>query len=462
MIISRQCAMWGTKLKSEQTPTIEGKINARFLLLGVVAIFFTSALLILVFHRSFDKQVKKDVQLVCTQVSAAYPYLPTQNHLQQFASEDVRITLIAQNGAVLFESMGDISQMDNHLQRPEIADAIKSGQGHSRRSSGTMGIDTYYCATKLPDGNILRISCQVSNLFAAYYSAYPAVIILLCLVLFASVILAFFLTRQIVRPMSSMAGHLDDLPENVPYRELIPFAKEVQQQQKKRLENERIRQEFTANVSHELKTPLTSISGYAEMMEAGMVQPQDLSLFAGKIRTEAGRLIALIGDIIKLSQMDEPVDNSDFAQVNLGKIATDVADLLLLQGQKLGVTILVDPCAQDIFVLGIETELFELCYNLVDNALRYNRPGGKVEIGVLAGDCGITLRVHDTGIGIPPQHQSRIFERFYRVDKSRSKQTGGTGLGLAIVKHIAIHHDATITLVSMQNEGTQIDVTFKK
>ncbi|MFR2137798.1 MAG: ATP-binding protein [Pseudoruminococcus massiliensis] len=222
-------------------------------------------------------------------------------------------------------------------------------------------------------------------------------------------------------------------------------------------EMESMRQEFTANVSHELKTPLTSISGYAEMIEAGIVKEEDIKNFAGRIRKESARLLSLISDIILLSRLD----NSQKAEairketVNLLTIAQKCADDIAVQAERQGVVVRVS--GEEYIMRGNITLLTELVQNLCDNAVRYNRDkDGKVDITVGNG----FIDVKDTGIGIPPEHRARIFERFYRVDKSRSKERGGTGLGLAIVKHICELYDAKIELKSSEGFGTEIKITF--
>lgn len=227
-----------------------------------------------------------------------------------------------------------------------------------------------------------------------------------------------------------------------------------------RKKTEKLRREFTANVSHELKTPLTSISGYAEMIENGMVkQEEDIKKFAGKIHKEAGRLVSLISDIIKLSKLDDKtVQDAEFQRVNLKDIIFESVETLEISASKNNIDITAD--AEDCYINGNSTRLFELIYNLCDNAIRYNKPGGSVIIKLNKKDGRASLVVQDTGIGIPDKHIGRVFERFYRVDKSRSKETGGTGLGLAIVKHIAEQHNADLEIESTVGKGTKIKIEF--
>ena len=219
---------------------------------------------------------------------------------------------------------------------------------------------------------------------------------------------------------------------------------------------QRMRREFAANVSHELKTPLTSISGYAEMIAMGIANKQDIPVFAERIHRESNRMLALISDIIRLSSLDESSAESEKELVNIADVVDECRDVLLKSAEDHGVSLNTD--TEELNVTGSRSLLSELVYNLMDNAIRYNREGGRVDVEIR----GRTLTVRDTGIGIPKEHRAHVFERFYRVDKSRSRQTGGTGLGLAIVKHIAEKYGAEIQLESRENEGTSISVTFRE
>lgn len=287
----------------------------------------------------------------------------------------------------------------------------------------------------------------------------PWLSLLLGLLLFAALLLlAKRLSAWLLSPFVDMAKDLDELEKNAPYPELLPFIETLRRQQVQKDENLRQRQEFSANVSHELKTPLTSISGYAEMIETGIAKDEDVKEFAGKIHAEAGRLIDLIRDIIKLSELDEAEPGEEMQPLSILPIAQDTAGMLAFNAEKAGVDISVSGCYAQ--VLGRRELLEELIYNLCDNAIRYNRPGGFVRVSVTEDASSVILSVADNGIGIPPEHQERIFERFYRADKSRSKSSGGTGLGLAIVKHIVIQHGAELKLESAEGKGTTISVLF--
>ena len=270
-----------------------------------------------------------------------------------------------------------------------------------------------------------------------------------------------------VQPINHLAEHLDTIEADVPYEELIPLARTIQTDRKLREDNETMRREFTANVSHELKTPLTSISGYAELIETGMAKPADVPTFAARIHKEAQRMIALVSDILQLSELDSTQAShsretvAEMVPIDLAALVKETAQNMTVNARRAYVTLQYD--AKPATVRGSRDQLSELAQNLCDNAIRYNRPGGHVELRCGTGNDGCPyFEVEDNGIGIPQDSQTRVFERFYRVDKSRSKATGGTGLGLAIVKHIALLHDAKIDLQSQVGTGTTIRVTFPK
>ena len=271
------------------------------------------------------------------------------------------------------------------------------------------------------------------------------------------------MTTSIVKPIERLASHLDMTESVVTYKELMPFMNMIQKQHEDIMKAAKMRQEFTANVSHELKTPLTSISGYSELIENGMASNEDSKRFAGEIHKNAQRLLTLINDILRLSELDVS-DRTDIAYeaVDLKSLAENCVNMLTLSAEKHEVQVVLR--GESCWIDGNRQMLEELIYNLCDNAIRYNNRGGKVEVLIrdMPEQRQAKLVVKDTGIGIPKEHQERIFERFYRVDKSRSKATGGTGLGLAIVKHIVSQHNADITLESEMGVGTTITILFHK
>ena len=273
-----------------------------------------------------------------------------------------------------------------------------------------------------------------------------------------SLLLAHRLTDSLLEPVKKLADHLDDGEEITYYEELEPFVQTIRKQHWDIVENARLRQEFTANVTHELKTPLTSISGYAELIETGMASGEDVIRFAGGIHQSAQRLLHLINDIIRLSELDSSREESMTERVNLYELAAVCVEMLEVSAQKHKVSLRME--GGSCYVQGNRLMLEELLFNLCDNAIRYNVEGGLVQVDVHREREQVILTVQDTGIGIPQEHQERIFERFYRVDKSRSKSTGGTGLGLAIVKHIVARHQAQLKLESSPGKGTAIRVVF--
>ena len=353
--------------------------------------------------------------------------------------------------------------MENHLRRPEIQQAMKSGVGRDCRDSQTMGYETYYYAMLLPDGDILRVAQDSETIWSIYDAALPAIVLSCFLMMGAAAIIAGLLTKSLVQPVLKMTDDLDHIQENVPYKELIPFAESIHSDRMLRENNEKMRQEFTANVSHELKTPLTSISGYAELIETGIAKPEDTPDFAHKIHVEASRMIQLVNDILQLSNLDnvsETGASPTMETVDLLDVAQECVERQKVNARRSYISLTY--LGESAPVTGSRSLLDELCQNLCDNAIRYNRPGGKVQIiTACTRDGHCTLTVKDNGIGIPKEAQTSVFERFYRVDKSRSKATGGTGLGLAIVKHIARIHNARIKLDSAVNEGTTITVIFE-
>jgi two-component system phosphate regulon sensor histidine kinase PhoR len=440
---------------------MEETISLRLFFIGLFSLVLTAALCIFVFHKAFSAQVWADLRTECDEVAAAYTYLGEDTQLSHFVKSGLRITLISPDGTVLYES-ATTQDMENHLSRPEIQQAIADGSGRSDRDSSTMGYRTYYYAKQLAGGNILRLAQDAQDTWSIYDEALPAVLLCCLAIMALSVVLSWFLCRQLVRPILAMTKNLDTIQEHVPYRELMPFADAIHTDRLLRQNNENLRQEFTANVSHELKTPLTSISGYAELIENGMAKPEDIPSFGQKIHAEASRMITLVNDILQLPQLDSMQQTGDrapvFEPVDLAEIAHSCMEQQKLNAKRAYITLVCE--GGPAVIEGDRQMLEELCQNLCDNAIRYNRPGGKVKLSAGKEKGSAFLQVSDDGIGIPKEAQGRVFERFYRVDKSHSKATGGTGLGLAIVKHIAMIHKAHISLESQVGTGTTITVFF--
>lgn len=481
-----------------------------------------------------------------------------------------RITLIASDGTVLFDSDVDPATMENHANREEFQQALKGKIGQSSRYSASLGQKTIYRAMLLPDGNVLRIACTQYSGMGLFFLLIQPILVILIFGAVLSAIIAYRVSIRLTRPLNEIdlehpkiseeyeelapllrrlnhqnrqiktqlielgqqkeqftsitenmkegflvldregrvlshntsAGQLlhadaplterdmtqSPIPElNNAIRDalegqhsetLIPlygkmcqlFANPVYQEDTlagtvivlldvtEKQERETLRREFSANVSHELKTPLTSISGIAEIMKSGLVDAQDVPHFASKIYDESQRLIHLVGDIIKLSQLDENSIPYTAAPVDLTMMAKTIAVSLETAAAKQQVTLSIS--GEPVIINGVQPVLEEMLFNLCDNAIKYNRKGGNVWVTISHSPEGPMLEVKDTGIGIPQEDHDRVFERFYRVDKSHSKEIGGTGLGLSIVKHSAAYHHARIELESTLGQGTCIRLIF--
>ena len=444
-------------------------LRTTLMTVGILSLLLSVVGAALLFQHAFAEQFDTDLSRTMEAIAVGYEHSadPQPEQLAQYA-DGLRLTLVAQDGTVLYDSAtSDPSTLPNHANRPEIQQAMAEGTGASVRRSATLGYDTHYYAVRLTDGSVLRLADETSNMWSSYNRVLPVLVAGCILIIILALVLAQVITKHLVQPITRMAEHLDCIEANVPYEELIPLAHTVQSDRKLREDNETIRREFTANVSHELKTPLTSISGYAELIENGMAKQEDIPTFGHRIHKEAQRMITLVSDILQLSELDgmskqqENSSTADFVPVDLGVLVKDVATNMTVNARKAYITLQYK--VQPVTVRGSHDLLTELVTNLCDNAIRYNRPGGHVELscGTNADGCPYFC-VEDNGIGIPQDSQSRVFERFYRVDKSRSKATGGTGLGLAIVKHIAVLHGARIDLESTVGTGTTIRIIFPK
>ena len=491
-------------------------------------------------------------------------------YLKAFGENNYRLTLISDDGTVIYDTKSIETEMDNHLDREEIKEAFEEGEGSASRRSDTLGERTLYEAKRLKDGSVLRISVRLADVWVLLVGMiYP-----LAVIFAISVIVAFILANQvsksIVKPLLNL--DLEHPTDNNTYEELSPVLTEIRRQHRQikeqmselsekndefsqiissmseglillngqggiiaintsakkifganedavgkdfltldrspelshavaetktsahsetvlnkngreyqfnisRIESEgktigtlilgfditekafaeRNRQEFTANVSHELKTPLQTIIGSAELLQNGLVKPEDTPRFIGNIKNEATRLVSLINDIIRLSQLDEKAEATK-ESIDMLTVANEVVEVLTPSSEKKNVTLSLD--CDNIQIKGVRRYIYEIIYNLCDNAIRYNKEGGKVDVSIKKRGKNAVISVTDTGIGIPNEHKDRIFERFYRVDKSHSKETGGTGLGLSIVKRAVMLHGGKVELNSTVGEGTTVKVVL--
>lgn len=436
------------------------KIFKYFACMITVAILATTLLLSWVNYEMFKGRVMDDLEAYGRMFAVEMNgKAETQSALHSL-EEDIRVTLVHADGTVYYDNFADPNAMDNHADRPEIRQALENGSGSDIRNSSTVDQSAFYYAVRLKNGDVMRLAQEASNIWSVYFRSMPLIMLLAAGMACVSLYLAHLLTARLVQPIERMTAHLNNVSGVARYPELEPFMDMIEQQHEEILRSANMRVEFTANVSHELKTPLTSISGYAELIESGMAQGEQAKTFAAEIHKSANRLLTLINDIIRLSQMDAPMPDLKFEPVDLAQIAANTFEQLEMSARKADVTLQLD--AKPAMVEADRQMMDELLYNLCDNAIRYNVHGGSVKLEVRPVRDKVIVCVQDTGIGISPENQEHVFERFYRVDKSRSKATGGTGLGLAIVKHIAVKHNAQIELESELGRGTKISVIFER
>ena len=429
------------------------KILSQFLKVTLIAIVITLFMSVIVFYELFKKQVFHDLK---SEAEFARYTIDDLSDEKQF---DVRVTWIGTDGNVLYDS--EAETLENHSDRPEYIDAVKTGEGKSVRRSDTLSKRIFYYAMRLEDGTVIRIAKEAESIWTIFMSALPIIIGLTVLLYVMCYFLSKHLTAKLVKPVEELVNNAAN-PSLVPeYKELVPFVGALKEQREDILRSATMRQEFTANVSHELKTPLTAISGYAELIENGMVSGDDSVRFAGEIRKNSTRLLSLINDIINLSELDDGV-KLNLEKMDLYEAAKNCVKNLDVAAAKNNVKLML--LGTSSYINADKAMMDEVLYNLCDNAIRYNNKdkGGNVIVDVSNTlDGKVKLTVKDDGIGIGKEHQERIFERFYRVDKSRSRESGGTGLGLAIVKHILTSHGAELSLASELGKGTCITVTFE-
>ena len=518
------------------------------------------------YQEAQDDALKSEAYIISTVISEIADYK------EAFAKSDLRITIISPEGAVIYDNKADEDQMENHLDREEIAEAIENGEGHSVRRSGTLSKKTCYYALKLKDGSFLRVSDTRVTVWTTLLTLSQPIAAILVIVILVSIILASFISKKIVLPINKI--DIENPVMSDSYEEISPLIKKINLQNRRinsqidKLKNsklqfeaicdnmcegliltdnsgniitcnssamklfdtndeiigknllvlnhgeifreiisslekgqyiskheslnkmyyeitanpvrdkennicggvillvditekesrEKLRREFTANVSHELKTPLTTIYGISDMLKSGIVNQNDITGFAEDINKESSRLITLVNDIIRLSQLDEGIIADDEVSSNILEISGIVKERLKKVAESNNVDIILK--VDELTVIAPPTLLEELIYNLCDNAIKYNKSGGTVTIESKIINDKPCITVADTGIGIEQKYHERIFERFYRVDKSRSKHIGGTGLGLSIVKHIVSCINASISVESKIGEGTKITVLF--
>ena len=441
---------------------MKSKINVRLVGIAILAVIATVIGITIIYYSLFQKQVRSDLSVSAKLLKDTHYFESVSIDIDEIDLStdlsELRVTWIDEDGTVLYDNDTSAELLSNHNDRPEIQEAFDKGSGEAIRKSDTMNKNTFYYAVLLDNGTVLRVATNAQSLWSVFVSAAPITALIILLIIAICIFISHMLTKQLLLPIETMAENLEDSDYESPYKELDPLAEMLRSQHADILAAAKARQDFTANVSHELKTPLTAISGYAELLDGGMVGEEQQKHFYQEIRKNADRLLALINDIIRLSDLDRKGHEPSFGVIDLYEVVKECMDELTVNAKQRNVNISLD--GESCNVHGSKDMLKELVENLAQNAIRYNNAGGKVWVSVTKRDGRSVLTVKDNGIGIPASEQQRIFERFYRVDKSRSKATGGTGLGLAIVKHIVEIHDAKIELDSAPGVGTTISVLF--
>lgn len=434
------------------------RITIQYFMIAISAVFLTLVLTIAVFCRVFTTEMIDDLKNYADILSSTGVFLQGDyENVPQIPG--IHVALMDADGNIEYSSDKAFEDWEDEA---EIKNALKDGTGYSVCHFGNKGNLVFCYTERLDTGMFLGVSKESGSLSGIFLKAFPAVLLILIIMAAGCFMLARILTHSLIKPIEDMAGELDDAAPPHVYSELAPFVTMIYKQHEDILKNAKMRQEFTANVSHELKTPLTAISGYAELIENGMAADADVIRFASEIHKSSKRLLTLINDIIRLSELDVMDQHVDKEEVDLYDVAYNCVSMLQLSAERHHVSIEIYGNHETVYA--DKGMMEELVYNLCDNAIRYNVKNGSVRVTVSSvdkeGSKRVVLSVKDTGIGISGEHQERIFERFYRVDKSRSKSTGGTGLGLAIVKHIVAQHGASMDLTSDKGNGTEIRVLF--
>ena len=419
----------------------------------VIAYIFLTGIM----YRQTVTTVEEEIHREADYISKAVQISGTEylNQMDEVRA-NTRITWISAEGTVLYDSTEDEHTFENHKNRPEVKKAFTKGEGEDIRKSDTIGEEMCYYAEKMSDGTVLRVSRTMNSAMKSAFHILPFMIFLALIMIVTAWLLSKWQIERLIRPINTL--DLENPLEQEMYPELQPLLERIEQSNKEKEAVAAMRREFSANVSHELKTPLTSISGYAEIMKDGLVRQEDMQHFSEKIYQEASRLITLVEDIIKLSRLDEGRVELEKEEVDLYELSREIISRLAPQAAKNRVRL--ELTGESVKYTGIRQILDEMIYNITENAIKYNNPGGKVS--VWAGNTlqGKKVVVTDNGIGIPEDQIDRIFERFYRVDKSHSKERGGTGLGLSIVKHGVILHHGEVHVESKLGEGTRMELVF--
>lgn len=446
--------------------SLSGKIFKLVSIFTLAILLAFAGVFTIIFYLSYERDAENHL---IAQARNAAQRLDTTNSqdrewvLESQFSGDVRFTLIDAEGAVLFDSYGDAGVLGNHADRPEVQQARENGFASATRYSETLRTNTVYAAVALEDGSVVRLA-ETRDSLLAFLEGLIAPILASLVV---AVISVFFLSRLLAKRIMKPIDALDFTKplDNEIYTEMEPLLKRIDEQQtqlkKQNLElaqAENLRRDFSSNVSHEMKTPLQVISGYAELMQNDMVIPEDRQKVAALIYDEAQTMRSLIDDVLILSRLDESAIENDVESIDLYSLALHVDQRLKSFAESYQVTVTIE--GERAFIAGNATLAEEMLYNFVENGIRYNRPQGTVKVFVGNEEGWAIVRIIDNGLGMPEEMKEKVFERFFRIDKSRSKETGGTGLGLAISKHAVLYHRGSIEVQTRLGEGTSFILRF--
>ena len=426
---------------------MKNRIFKTMALSTIIAILITTLALSVYIYNSYLTETKTIIKHEAIQLKQLLENDP--NYLDNELITEARITLIDANGYVLYDS--NTKDLENHLDRPEIKDAIIYGYGESLRKSDTYNKNMYYYAVKLNNGEILRLSSYSNSFMGIFIPTLTNSLFIIAILIILCLLLANYQAKEIVKPINNL--NLANPQKEDTYEELAPLVDNLN------LHNQ-MRKEFSANVSHELKTPLTSISGYAEIMANGIAKEEDKKLFAQKIYDESQNLINKINDIIKISKLDENRIDLEYQRINYSQLINNCINKLekFIEDKHIKVNF----TSKEIYGLAIVYVMEDIIYNLIQNAIKYNKNNGKVDIDIKQDRKNVIITIADTGIGISDMDIDRIYERFFRSDRSHSSNIEGSGLGLAIVKHGINLHNGTITCDSKLNVGTTFTLSIPK
>ena len=426
---------------------MKNRIFKTMALSTIIAILITTLALSVYISNSYLTETKTIIKHEAIQLKQLLENDP--NYLDNELITEARITLIDANGYVLYDS--NTKDLENHLDRPEIKDAIIYGYGESLRKSDTYNKNMYYYAVKLNNGEILRLSSYSNSFMGIFIPTLTNSLFIMAILIILCLLLANYQAKEIVKPINNL--NLANPQKEDTYEELAPLVDNLN------LHNQ-MRKEFSANVSHELKTPLTSISGYAEIMANGIAKEEDNKLFAQKIYDESQNLINKINDIIKISKLDENRIDLEYQRINYSQLINNCINKLekFIEDKHIKVNF----TSKEIYGFAIVYVMEDIIYNLIQNAIKYNKNNGKVDIDIKQDRKNVIITIADTGIGISDMDIDRIYERFFRSDRSHSSNIEVSGLGLAIVKHGINLHNGTITCDSKLNVGTTFTLSIPK